>query len=225
MALLHRKIINAHRPFRWQGVSVYAGSGLARYRDGRIIGGTTLMPTVRIGREKTARIASEAGTGELEVTAAVPEALIDNPAVAFDVRHYRDDCECEVTAPQLATIDSGGDDVEAIGGRALYIRTDVRTGGRATIFFRFIAGAFDRPFRFRIEFTAGPTSPADITTLYAGPKLYDVPASGLSSGTYTFTLTAENQAETVSVTLLTGIQFTVDADGPDAVTGVTVEVR
>ncbi len=226
MQTLSGNILSADRPFQGQGVSVYAGTGHAPYRAPRVISGRLTPIRTRFRGTKTLRIASQAATsGAVQITPAVPAALIDNPIAAFDVRHYRDDVECEVDAPQLVSIDSSGDQLEVIDGSALLLATEVRTSGTVVVYFRFFAGTMGPPFRFRLERTAGPTSPADVTTLYVGPNLYEVEIPSLSSGTYMYNLSAENEAETVSLALVTGFQFTLTADGPDAVTGLVVEVR
>jgi hypothetical protein len=220
------KIVSADRPFEGQGVSVYVGQASPAYRKPRVFGHRSIPLGTQFTGAKTRRVAAlESTAGSVSLDATIPVELRDLSQVAIDVRHFRDDCECEVSAPQLVAIDAGGEQLEVLDGRAIGFPTEIRSEGVARLFWRYIA-IQGVPYRFRLHRLSGPTSPADVTVLYQGPELYDVDFEGLSSGDYTFQLTAENEASTVILTLIDSDSWSrVDADGPDAVTGLTVEVR
>lgn len=226
MKTLTGHILSADRPFQGQGVSVYAGEGQPRYRKVRTVGRRLTPLRTAFTGSKTARIASEAATaGPVSLDATLPAELIDVANVAIDVRHYRNDAENDSSAPQIVSVDSGGDGEDVIDGRAILIDPiEYRTGGSVRLRFRYehFRGT---PARFRLERLSGPTSPADVTVTYFGPDLYEADFSSLSAGTYTFALSIENTGATVTTTLIAPITVVPDATGPDAPTILTAEVR
>jgi hypothetical protein len=223
MRILSTKLVFVHRPFQGQGVSVYAGEGQPRYRKPRVMPACPIPLGTAFTSEKTARLTSEAGTGELEVDATLPAALIDNPNVAIDARHYRDDVENESARPQIVSVDSSGDGEDVIEGRAILIQTELRTGGGVRFHFRY-EHYRGTPARFRWARLSGPTSPSDVTETYGGPGLYFVDFSGLSASAYAFRLTIENTGATVTKTLIATTSVTPNSTGPDAPTSVSAEV-
>lgn len=226
MQTLTGNIHSADRPFQGQGVSVYAGEGQPRYRKIRAIGRRLTPLRTAFTGDKTARLAFEAATaGPVSLDATLPAELIDVANVAIDARHYRDDAENESSAPQIVSVDSGGDGEDVIDGRAILIEPiEVRTGGSVRIRWRY-EHSRGTPAQFRLHRLSGPTSPTDVTVTYLGPDLYEADFSSLSSGTYTFALSIENTGATVTTTLISPISVTPDATGPDAPTILTAEVR
>lgn len=226
MRLLTSPIVYVARPFQGQGVSVYAGTGQPRYRKPRAIPGCPIPLGTAFTADKTARIASEAATaGAVELTATLPDDLIDNAHVALDVRHYRDDVENESCRPQIVSVDSGGDGEDVIAGVAtLILPVELRSSGGVRIHWRY-EHYRGTPARFRLHRLSGPTSPSDVTVDYTGPGLYEGDFTGLSAGTYTFALSIENTGGGVTTTLVTPITAIPTTTGPDAPTSVIAEVR
>jgi hypothetical protein len=227
MRILSCRPVFVHRPFQGQGASVYAGIGQPRYRKPRMMPDRPIPLEMAFTSDKTARIASEAGTGELAIDATLSDELIDNPNVAIDVRHYRDDVENDSCRPQLVSVDSSGDGEDVISGRAILILpVELRDGGGIRIHFRY---EHDRgtPARFRLTCLSGPTSPDDVEVTYTVPGRYeaDVAAVDVSDGDYEFELSIEDDPGDVTLTLLPLIEVTVETSGPDAPTILTAEVR
>jgi len=224
MQTLTGNILSSDRPYQGQGANVYVGVGRARYRKTRVISGRLTPMRSRFRGTKTARVASQAGSGSLELSVNLPPSLIDNPRAAFDVRPYRDDCECEVEAPQLVAVDSDGDETSHFSGRAVLITVETRVAGSVRLAWRYIRGT-GSPTRFRVSRVTGPTSPAAVTIGYGAPGVYEARFNGLSAGAYTFRIVAENANGSVTQTLIDGIAVTPVVAGPAAVTGLSVEVR
>lgn len=228
MRILSGKILSADRPFEGQGVSVYAGTGQPRYRRIRVVSGRLCPMRTAFSGDKTARIATEAGTGELELAATIPSDLLGasgNANLAIDVRHYRDDAENESEAPQIVSVDGSGDGETVLDGRATLITAETRSGGGVRLSWRYIRGR-TAPARFRVSRLTGPTSPDDVTVAYRGqPGRYEASFSGLSASTYTFEITEENTAGTITNTLIASVSVTPVSAGPGAVTSISAEVR
>lgn len=210
-------------PFSGRGVSIYAGTPPLRYRNMTILQRKivlqkrTLFPVT-----KTSRVASQAGSAGDAITPAVDLSAFAGQTIAVDVRHYADNVENQASHPRLITLDGSGDVVTEIRGVAVELNHEVRAGGIVRIRFRWIPSPDGtQPDLFRIARTAGPTSPADVTTAVRsarnGAGIYEIDTPALSDASaYTYKVQAENTAGTVTKDLLTGISITADATGPTA---------
>lgn len=221
------------QPFTGQGASLYASIGAAvQYRNVRLVGrgrrrarkhwikGTTGNHDIAADSVlKTARVASVT-YNTAEITFALPASFASQTAI-FDVRHYKDDVENEVSNYRTASVelDSSRDPVTAIHGTAELLSQEPRAGGIVRLRFLF-KPALDgvQPTQFVATRTAGPSSPADATVAYSplsGGRVIEIDTPALSDASaYTYTIRAENGATTKN--LLTGISVTADASGPPA---------
>lgn len=234
-------IFASDRPFEGQGISVYANVGeTVLYRAPRVVMHRhrrqrrvwIKSPEERIPLDadpipKTLRRTVLTGTAgdELEI----PLTLLAewaNETIVIDVRHYRDDVENLSDNFRTVRVDLDGDldPDEEIRGTAVLLEPQIRAGGIVRLRWRWIP-AIDgtQPTLFRASRTAGPTSPAAVTTTARGAGLYEVDTPALNSAAYTYKITAENGAITKDV--LTGITFTADGTGPPAVTEVLTDAR
>ncbi len=219
------------QPFTGQGASLYASIGSAiQYRNIRLLGrgrrrgrkhwikgtgGNHDIAAVSV--LKTARVASVT-YNTTEIPHALPASYANQTAI-WDVRHYKDDVENEVSNYRTVSVelDANRDPVTAIHGTAELLDQEVRAGGVVRLRFLY-KPALDgvQPTQFVATRTAGPTSPADATVSYrTGQRIVEIDTPALSdSSAYTYTIRAENGATTKNV--LTGISVTADATGPPA---------
>lgn len=219
------------QPFTGRGASLYATIGATViYRNLRIlpsgrrrrnrsgwIKGSGAIRGFGSGVDKTARRASSAyPTATINWT--LPAAFKPSTTV-FDVRHYRDHVEHESDNFRTASvsISAGGNGTSAINATADYLSQEARQGGIVRIRLR-VHETIDgvQPILVRAMRTAGPTSPADVTTAYtAGQTFVEIDTPALSdSAPYTYTIQLENGSTTKAV--ITGLSLTADATGPPA---------
>ena len=236
-------IFASDRPFEGQGLSLYANVGeTVQYRAIRSVGrrfrrqrrcwtkGTPCsLPINEDPIAKTTRQAFElaAAGEETEVDLTLP-AEWAGQTIVVDVRHFKDDVENLTSNFRTLRIDLDGSlaEVLEIFGTAELLSTELRSAGIVRI--RFVWNAARdgvQPTLFRIQRTAGPTSPADVTTsAVTGQRVYEIDTPALSdSAPYTYKVRAENGATVIDA--LTGITFTADATGPPAVTQVLTDAR
>lgn len=234
-------IFASDRPFEGQGISVYANQGSAIiYRNPRVVlrrhrrhrrfwikSPEERLPLGADPIPKTLRQTSLDGTAgeQLDIPLTLPAAWASSDIVV-DVRHYRDDAEHLATNVRTVRVELDGslDPVEEIRGTAQLLAPEIRAGGIVRLRWRW-KPAVDgtQPTLFRAIRTAGPTSPASVTTTADGAGVYELDTPALSSAAYTFKISAEAGAVTADV--LTGITFTADADGPPAVTLIQTDAR
>lgn len=220
------------RPFDGEGVSVYVSAGTSVvYRRLRCLGGRWVKGTggslAAVGVAKTSRLGSQAAVSgdSPSVALALPADLIGTDIVA-DVRHYKDDVENTTENYRTArlTTDGSGNGTAAILGAARLLSVEQRAGGVLRFRFAYLASPSGlAPETFRLQRTAGPTSPADATDDWDGvSREVVIDTAALSDASpYTFRLVAEAGATTA--VLLTGIAATADASGPPAPTLVSAE--
>lgn len=235
----HPSAVFSDRPFQGQGASLYVNAGTTvQYRRARVlppVGGWPFPgpPIIHAGDTidwsadtvaKTPRVDSTTGTENdaAQIVYELPAAL-KNTTIAMDVRHYRDDCEFEGTGDHhTLEVDASGDDVTELGGTAEMLTPEIRAGGVVRLRWRYTPPSDGSavPARFRVDYTAGPTAPADQTTAYvSGQTLYELDTLALSDASaYTITLSCENSSSTQSRELITAYSFTADATGPDVTT-------
>ncbi len=235
----HRSLFN-DRPFNGTGTSAYANLGsTVRYRDLRVlhlpkkyprrsadplgpwIKGQGGVHDIAAGITKTARRGYAA-----DPTASIPIDVSDlipatgTAVIALDVRTYKDDVENESDNNRIVTktIDTSGDEINAILGAATLLDQEVRAGGVVRIRFLWSPSVDGtQPTQFRLTRTAGPSSPPDVVQLYSAGNPVEILTAALSDASaYTFRITAENGAVTADV--LAGISVTADATGPAAPT-------
>lgn len=220
--------IHSADPFAGQGASLYVTAGSAvQYRRYLTKRGRSVLRKGWSGRDaKTLRVAVETGiSGDtLEFDYSLPAALASQE-VTIDVRHFKDDVENLNTAGvHRVTLDGSRNEVEEIRGTATWLTPEVLAGGIVRL--RWVYHAADdgvQPTSFRVDFTAGPTSPADIETDAHSGTEYELDTAALDdSGTYTIALYAET--DTLS-TLLTTQSITADASGPPAPTLVSARAH
>jgi hypothetical protein len=234
MRIVPTRATRSNRPFQGQGASLYVGGGNPDPGAGAIVfrnlrawpvrGQFTAGGASKIGGTntlKTARVASVADpTAAFAYT--VPGSYAGKTFYA-QVRTFKDDVENETSiAPARLVLDGSLNNAAPVTGRARLLRTEIRDGGIVRIRFQFFPDPTgQQPLLFRIQRTAGPTSPADVTlTYFPGNTVYEIDTPALSdSAPYTYKLRAENGATTLD--LVTGIVFTADATGPVAPTAPT----
>lgn len=227
-------------PFDGDGVSLYARAGSeVQYRNVRVLpvsrgrrrngaikgtGGNHSLGAASV--LKTARVASAAAPA-VTLDFTLPAAMLGQ-TVTFDVRRYKDDVENESTAYRTVTaaVDGSGEDATGILGTASLVSVEKRAGGVCRIRFTWTASRVGvQPVRFRAARTAGPTSPSSTTVgVVDRQRLYEIDTAALSDASaYTFKITAENAAGTITADVLTGITVTADATGPTAPGSITAE--
>lgn len=232
------------RPFEGEGLSLYATAGQrVQYRNLRVLG-TCSKQRSRTGWIKAgtnhnlaaASVLKTARRGFLEAAAgATVSPTLDltqfpelaGGAVAFDVRHFREDVENETDNAGIVRADVDGAFLEVleIRGVAQLIATEVRAGGVVRFRWRWIpADDTTPPEQFRWLRTAGPTLPPDFVVASFGAGLYELDSTPLAdSAPYTFMLRAE--VGIVSLDLLSGVTVQADASGPPAAQQLVTSVR
>lgn len=217
-------------PFNGQGASLYVTSGTSVvYRKLRLRPrGPVLRKGWVVRDPKTTRVDSMAGVADDQLDFAYDLSSLAAGTYTADVRHYLDGVENLSTnaLTHTFTIDGSAAEVTAILGTATWIEPEIRAGGIVRIKWAYHASPIGtQPSQFRIDFTAGPTSPSDIlVTATSGQSEYAVDTSALSDASaYTVTLKAENGA-TVA-TLHSGKTFTADTTGPTTPTLVSATAR
>jgi hypothetical protein len=234
MRIVPTRATRSNCPFQGKGASLYLGGGnpdpgassilFRNLRAWPLRGQFTAGAGSKIGgtnTQKTARVASVADP-TAAFAYAVPGTYAGKTLYA-QVRTFKDDVENETTAaPARLVLDGSLNNAAPVTGRARLLRPELRDGGVVRIRFQYFPDPTGlRPLLFRIQRTAGPTSPADVTLNYSAPNtLFEIDTPALSdSAPYTYKLRAENGATTLD--LLTGITFTADATGPVAPTAPT----
>lgn len=221
-----------NRPFQGEGHSLYVTAGeTVLYRRRRIMGGRWIRgasSTFDYGATsvaKTTRVASAASPAAT-IPYTIPDSLASQE-ISVDVRHYKDDVECEVEGfrSRAVELDGSKDEVSEIKGSGTQLNIELRSGG--TVRLRFLYNPSRdgvQPYLFRASRTAGPTSPTAVTKLYStATRLYEIDIPTLSDASaYTFTITAENQAGSVTKDIITGWRFTPDASGPPTPKEITI---
>lgn len=217
------------QPFSGQGASLYVTSGSeVQYR--RMV----MQPRRRVLRQgwsgrnaKTLRVDSDTGVSDDQIDFAYDISGLAAGSYVADVRHYKNHWENLATndLTQPFTIDGSAAEVAAIRGTVTWHAPEIRSGG--IVRFRWAWHAADvgtQPTLFRVDFTAGPTSPADLTiNLETGRIEYVLDSAALSDASaYTVVLKGENGATTA--TLATD-SVTADATGPAAPTLVSISAR
>ena len=224
-------IIHAGAPFSGQGFAIYGAlesTGL-RYRKLRMVGD---------GVSWNSLDSDFPGSGSVPKTAAL--ATVSHPTtsgtptlpaawngsnVVLDARHFKDHIENESDAPQVVSLDVGGDGTNTIQGAASFVGVDVFAAGKVQIKFKWTPSTQGiQPSSFVAAATAGPDSPGDVTVTFAGAlvvKLVTITISGLSdASSYTYKITAKNGA--VESDVLTGLTVDADATGPPVPTAGSV---
>lgn len=231
-------------PFDGEGVSLYATVGRqVQYRNIRVLPGGTRRRRragwikgtggnhdIANSVTKTARVDSVADPGS-SIDWTLPAAFTPvsgTQEATFDVRRYKDNVENESYNNGTVTvaIDSAGAGDDQILGSATLIAVQIREGGDVRIQFRFNRSSSGiQPTVFKAVRTAGPTSPSDVSISTDDDETdLEIDVPGLSdSSAYTYKITAENAAGTISKDVITGITFTADATGPTAPTAGTAK--
>lgn len=222
-----------HRPFQGQGVSVYVGDELPLvYRRQHLLNGQvflrqgTTFPVGSSSVAKSNRVTSAVGTELDELAPTVDVSAYASGDVYVDVRHYRDDVECEVSHPVKLTLNGGGTGTNTIDGFASSLGYTPRSGGVVRFGFRWLAASRGvQPETFQLVRTAGPSSPSNVSITSRGSDTYEIDSSALlDSATYTFQIRAVNTTLSVTRTLLTISGVQADASGPPAVNNLIVRV-
>jgi hypothetical protein len=226
--IFKRNAILTDNPYSGQGANAYVNG---RYRNYRIL---TSRPQLRQGAEfpvgdatipkDSASVGSATGVPEDVVMISPDLSAYSNSTIEVDVRHYKDDVECESIHSKKVSIDVSGDIESKIRGSYSLIDTNIRAGGIVRVKFLFAASLNGvSPETFSISRTAGPTSPTDVSVDYEGSGVYEIETVALDdSSPYTFDILAINTTESVSRTL-GPVTFTADDTGPAAATSVTAE--
>lgn len=229
--LAYSRACHNAQPFSGQGASLYVTVGSSvQYRRYLTGGRRKVLRQGWSGRNaKTLRVDSDTGVADdqIDFSYSLP-ATLASQTVTVDVRHYKDDVEnlSYNYLTETIELDSSRDPVPAVYGSAVWIEPEIRAGGIVRLAWTWIPVDYGtQPTRFRIVFTAGPTSPSDITTtVTTGLNDYTVDTLALSdSSAYTVRLEAET--DTVTTILASGKTFTADATGPAQPTLVSISAR
>lgn len=227
-------LVLADRPFAGGlGAALYLGRGSAsaiEYRRNRLLdGATSLVPLLSMYPLGAASVPKTPAVDLVKSPTTALEATI--PAgwlpgdVWANVRTHQADIENEtIYHPRRLNADGSGDVVDAVLGTARVLGLDKRDAGGLRIRWIYAASVDGlQPEYFLCRKTAGPTTVASITTAAIdGGRDYAFELAGLQDGgVYTFAIDAV--AGTITTTLLTGIDFTADAAGPPAVSGLVAE--
>lgn len=222
---------NAH-PFAGKGASLYVTAGdTVKYRAIRVRGrrGAGVCRQGWAGRNpKTLRVASDTAASGEQIDFAHDVSALPAGEYTADVRHFLDNIENLSTnaGTRRFEIDANADLVEAVLGTATWLEPDILAGGIVRLRWSWHPSPHGtQPDTFRIDFTAGPTSPADLTLeVTVGRFEYELLTGPLDdSAAYTVSLKAELDA--VSTTLLSGKQVTADATAPATPTLVSIRAR
>lgn len=159
-----------------------------------------------------------------EISYALPAAY-NGTTFWAQVRTHSNGVENETLfRPQRITVDGSGNGSGTIDGAALILDTQKRDAGGMRVRFIYLPATTGlAPVTFTISRTAGPTSPADVSTSYIDGALeYSIDVDSLQdAGAYTFELKATNGA---AEKVLATVNFTADASGPGIVQGLATEV-
>jgi hypothetical protein len=219
-----------HRPFAGStvGAALYAstpGGDQVVYRNRRIfarnaIGFSSQFPLGGAVVQKTAALAF--ATSPAMLSLAVPSAWYSQQLL-LNVRTHECDCEDEkLDGERVFAFNGSGVIVQQILGTArLTSSTKLDGGGWQFVFVYVQSSDGVQPAQFVLSRTAGPTTPANVTTNFsASQRTYQLSVNGLTNaGAYTFEISAVNGG--TSAVLLSGINITADSAGPAAVSGLT----
>jgi hypothetical protein len=221
-----------HRPFEGNtiGAALYAsapGSSTVVYRNrrafaprGPFIGIGSAFPLGGTHVQKTAALAFATSPGQISIT---PPTGWQNETVYLNVRTHECDCENEqiAGARQFSFNGSGVIDNAILGTANLILSQKQDAGGWLFSFTYLPSSDGAQPTQFNLIRTAGPTTPATVSTNYvAGQRTFSLAVAGLTNaGAYTFKIQAQNGATTKD--LLTGLAIMADSAGPPAVSGLT----
>jgi hypothetical protein len=223
-----------HRPFQGNtvGSALYASlpnGNAVVYRNRRVflggqnpIGFSSAFPLGATNVQKTAAIAF--ATSPADPSVSVPTSW-HSSTVLLNVRTHECDCENEqLSGERSYTFDGSGNLVTQILGTATLTLSQKMDAGGWLFRFVYVQSTDGvQPVAFALHRTAGPTSPADVTTTFnASQRTYSLEVNGLTNaGAYTFEINAVNGS--TSVVLLSGLNITADAAGPAAVSGLTAQ--
>ena len=219
-----------NRPFAGNtvGAALYAsvpGGDEVIYRNARIfphrgnlVALGAAFPLGGTGVQKTAAIAF----GNSPISLTTPTSW-HSQTVLLNVRTHECDCENEaINGARSFTFDSSGNIVNPILGTANLIRSQKQDAGGWLFTFTYLPSSDGlQPAQFNLIRTAGPTTPATVSTPYnANSRSFTLTVAGLTNaGNYTFKIQAANGGTTAD--LITGIAITADSQGPPAVSGLT----
>jgi hypothetical protein len=191
--------------------SLDAAGALLAHRRGEFDLGAASLP-------KSPRVAFTTSPA-IELEFDIPPAW-HGKAVWLQLRPFADDLENETLyRPRRLLLGDDGERLDPIRGSARLVRTEKRDGGGLLVEFTFTAARDGTPpVAFLLRKTTGPgTIAMGAVDALPGGRRYAVEVAGLvHGGAYTFELLATTGAEETS--LLTGIPFVGDAQGPPAVT-------
>ena len=232
------------QPFAGAGESLYqsAVDGSVRYRNVKVLAGA------RMRRRRGAWVKGSGGTYDVAATSILKTNRVDSVTeptaagfsvdtsaisglpgvVTWDVRRFSAHVENETEGYRTVAmeLDVNGDEVGTIDGTAVLLGQTQLAGGAVTLRVRFTAARTGTTVaRLRATRTAGPSSPADATTTIDGTsQIVEITTPALSDASdYTYTISAENTAATITANLIAGITVTADATGPTAPTAVEAE--
>jgi hypothetical protein len=223
---------NAH-PFDGQGASLYVTAGdTVKYRAIRVQNRRRGAGVCRQGwtgrNPKTLRVASDTGVSGDQIDFAHDISALPAGEYAVDVRHFKGDVEnlTDNNGIVRIEIDGSADPVLSVLGTATWLEPEILAGGIVRLRWTWhpsLDGV--QPDTFRIDFTAGPTSPSDLTLdVSEGLFEYELLTGALDDASaYTVSLKAELGA--VSTTLLSGKTFQADATAPATPTLVSIIAR
>lgn len=224
------KALHGARPFQGQGASLYVTSGeTVQYRRLVLGGRRRVLRQGWSGRNaKTLRVASDTGVSGAQIDFAHDISALPAGEYTADVRHFLDDIENLTTNAGTLRfeIDGSAEPVDAVLGSATWLEPTILSGGIVRLRWTWHPALHGtQPDTFRVVFTAGPTSPSDLTLdVTAGLFEYELLTGALDDASeYTVSLKAELDA--VSTTLLSGKQFQADATAPATPTLVSIKAR
>lgn len=170
----------------------------------------------------TTRDVSVATTTTPPLEYTLPDDLVGED-VWYQVRTYAADYENDTLyRPRQLSTDEDGDGDDRVYGTATVVGLEKRDEGGLRITFAWRPARDGvQPETFTVVKTSGTGTIADVEVSVAGAGEYTADVVGLTNEVaYTFRIDAENGA--VVTTLVSGIAFTGDDEGPPVVTNVVV---
>lgn len=169
-------------------------------------------------------IVSQADCADEEVLTTLPAAYTSATFWAQIRTHESGVENPSIYRPQRITVDGSQDGSDTIDGTVIVARLVKLDGGGLRVEFDWFASVTGvQPTSWILRRTAGPTSPSDATATLRGSIEQSITIESLQdAGAYTFALIATD--DTIEQTVAT-INYTADASGPTAPTGLSVVAK
>jgi len=223
LRMRNRNLLLTERPFEGElGAKLYVGVGAPEhilYRPARAF--NPLHPPLVIDTTRDVSVATT-NTPPLEYT--LPAELVGQD-VWYQVRTFANDYENDtIYRPRQLLTDEGGDGEDRIVGTAKVVGLEKRDGGGLRVLFAYTMSRDGlQPETFSVVKVTGPGTVAIAqVTAKTDQRDYAIDVEDLADATaYTFDLVGHSGA--IDTVLVSGFEFTADAEGPGTITGLVAE--